>query len=134
MKPGLTVAQGNDGHRPLVHSVRAHQIGYGRVGETGPQPGAEAGGVGGRHHLGEHGAGVPVGVAVTAFAVAPAGPPRNTSDDHHGYVALGRRTDLHEGMFRGVVPVDAGGRPLAIRHGDVQLEGEATTRESGPYR
>ena len=82
-------------------------------------------------HLAEHGAGVPIHVAVSALAVAPARAPGDSGDDQGGRTTPGGRRDPHEGMLARVVPMHAGRHVHAIGDSDVHLQREAAARGPG---
>ena len=128
---GLPLAERDGRHGPLVDPVRADEPGDLRVREARVQPGGETGGVGHGQELSEHRAGVPVDVAVPAFAIAPSGAPRDTGDDDHRRLALGRRPHLDQGVVGRVVPVHPRRERGALRHRHVQLERETAARRPG---
>ena len=110
---GRCLVQRHHRHRELVDPVRTGQRGHVRVRKARVQPGGQAGRVGQRQELGQHGAGVPVDVPVAAFAVAPAGAPRDAGDDHGRAAARpGRRWP---GRRRSVAGRPARARGLAGR-------------------
>ena len=128
VEPRFALAQGDDGHRPFMHPVGADQRSDRAIGKLAVQPSGQAGRVGHREHLGEHGAGVPVDVAEPALPIPPPRAPWHAGDDDRGRLAARRRTDEHECVFLRVVPVHSGGQPRALGHGHVDLQREAATR------
>ena len=81
---GRAVAEGDDGHGPLVHPIGADERGDPGIREAAVQPRGEPCGVGHREQLREHGARIPVHVPEATFAVAPPGAPRDAGDHEGG--------------------------------------------------
>ena len=103
-------------------------VGDRRVREACVQPRDQAGGVGHRKELSNHGAGVPIHMPVPTLTVAPPRAPWDACDDEGGRACTRWRPDQHEGVFGWVVPVHARGHLDALGRGEVQLEGEAAAR------
>ena len=119
---GRAVAERDDRCRQLVHPVSADQHRDRRVREPGVQPCGDPGGVRDRDQLGERRARVPVDVAVTTLAVAPAGPPRNAGHDDHRRTRSRRRADPNQRMVERVVPVHPGRHARSFWRRHAQLE------------
>ena len=115
-------------HGPFVHLVGTDERRHGGIGEPSEEGRGDARRIGERQELGEHRAGVPVHVPVPPLPVAPARPPRDPGDDHRRHAARRRRSDLHERVVLGVVPVHAGGQLRPLGHGDVELQREPAAR------
>ena len=128
---GRVVAEGDDGHGPLVHPIGADERGDPGIREAAVQPRGEPCGVGHREQLREHGARIPVHVPEATFAVAPPGAPRDAGDHEGGRTGSRRRPNPNEGVVERVVPVHPRGQLRALGHGDVDLEREATARGPG---
>ena len=122
------LAEGDDGHRPLLDAICSHDRAHRRIREPAEQPRGNAGGIGERQHLGKHRARIPIDVPVSALSVFPAGAPGDAGDDERRRTAARRRTHLQQDVILRVVPMHPGGQGRADRHRGVDLQWEPPAR------